>query len=78
MICAVEGYNVTRWLTGLWSKQIKGQGKVPKSAWHSGSNISIVNNPNGKPDRPRGAPWTVNICLPPVSWKSSLTWGSKR
>jgi len=40
MICAVEGYYVTRWLTGLWSTQAKVEGNVPKAAWHSASNSS--------------------------------------
>jgi hypothetical protein len=51
MICPVEDYYVTRWLTGLWSTQAKVEGNVPKAAWHSASNCSIVNDPTGEPGR---------------------------
>jgi len=85
MICAVEGYDVTRWLTGFWPIQAKVKGNVPKDAWHSGSNSSIVNDPTGEPGR---TPVYVGLPIvwgsvdgdhmsPSVSWKSSLTWNSE-
>jgi len=75
MICAVEGYYVTRCLTGLWSTQTKVEGNVRKATWHSGSNSSIVNEPTGEPGRTpiyvglpsAWVPCTVSICLPTVS-----------
>jgi len=45
----VEGYYVTRWLTGLWSAQAKVWGIVLKAAVHWGSDSSVVNNPFGEP-----------------------------
>ena len=79
MICAVEGYYVTRWLTGLCSTQARVEGNVMNAAWNWGNNCSIVNDPLGEP-----GPTPMNVDLPPawarwtmamssaVSWRSSL------
>ena len=45
----VEGYYDTRWLTALWSTQIKVEGIMPKAAWHWGRDSSVVNDPVGEP-----------------------------
>jgi hypothetical protein len=44
----VEGCHYTRWLTGLWSTQAKVEGIRLKTAWTSGSDSSVVNNPTGE------------------------------
>jgi hypothetical protein len=36
---SVEDYYDTRWLTGLWSTQAKGEGTALKAAWHWGSDV---------------------------------------
>jgi hypothetical protein len=55
----VEGRYGTRWLTGLWSTQVKVEGIALKAAWHWGSDSSVVNNPLGEPDR-------TPLCRPSV------------
>jgi len=47
----VEGYNNTRWLTGLWSTQAKMEGIMLKAAWHWGGDSSAVNDRLGVPGR---------------------------
>ena len=41
----------TRWLTGLWSTQVKVEGIMPKAAWHWGRDNSVVNDLLGEPGR---------------------------
>jgi len=47
----VEGYNNTRWLTGLWFTQAKMEGIMLKAAWHWGSDSSVINDRLGEPGR---------------------------
>ena len=63
----VEGYYVTRWLTGLtglWSTHAEVEGVVLKATWHRGSKSSIVNAPLGEP-----GPTPLYVALPSA-------WGS--
>jgi hypothetical protein len=46
-------------LTGLWSTQVKVEGKVRKPECHSSSNSSTVNDPTGEPGRT-----PIYVCLP--------------
>jgi hypothetical protein len=48
-----EGYYDTHWLAVLWSTQAKVEGIVLKTAWHWGSDCSVVNDPLGEPGRIR-------------------------
>jgi len=47
----VGSYYDTRWLTGLWSTQVKEESIVLKAAWHWVSDNSVVNDPLGEPSR---------------------------
>jgi hypothetical protein len=81
----VEDYYDTRWLTGLWSTQVKVEGIVMKAAWHWGSDRSVVNDPLGEPGRTplyvlvglwsAWAAWSVDgeRMFSPISWEGSLT-----
>jgi hypothetical protein len=74
----------THWLMGLWSTQARVEGIVLKVTWQWGSDSSVVNDPLAESGRtplafrPRGAPWTVTVCFPPISWRDSLTGVSER
>ena len=50
--------------TGLWSTQPKGEGIMPKVAWHWDSNSSVVNDQLGEPRR---TPLYVGL---PSTWGS--------
>ena len=56
---SVEGYEDTRWKTGLWSTKAKVEGIVLKVAWHWGSDGSVVNDLPGEPVRT-----PLNVDLP--------------
>jgi len=76
----VESYDNTRWQTGLWSTQAKGE-RVLEAAWHCGSDSSVPNDPLGEPRRTPlyvGLPSTWgsvdgNHMFSPISWDGSLT-----
>ena len=40
---------MTHWLTGLWSTQAKVEDIIPRTAWHWGTQSSVVNDPLGEP-----------------------------
>lgn len=47
-----------------------------KTAWHWGSNRSVIHDPLGESGRTpfrTGALWIVTTCFLPVSWDSSIT-----
>jgi hypothetical protein len=58
-----QGYNNTRWLTGLWSTQAKVEGIVLKAGWHW-CDCSVANDPLGEPGHT-----SLYVGLP-------TTWGS--
>ena len=78
----IEGYYVTRWLTGLWFTQAKVEGILLKAACYWGSNSSVISNhlrePGHTPFRPRRVPWAMTKQFFPVLWDSSLTGDSKK
>jgi hypothetical protein len=75
----VQGYDDTRWLTGLWSAQAKVEGIVLKAAWHWGGDSSVINDRLGEPGR---TPLYVGLtsacgsvdgdCFPHISWEGSF------
>ena len=77
-----EGYYDTCWIAGLWSVQAKVEGIVVKTAWHGGTDCSVVNDPVGDRAAPhcirpsvhvglRG--WCTNVLL--VFVGGLLKWG---